>query len=49
MRTPRALAAAINPAVSVSRSKGKYSATRLPAANIGNRMTARAARSDRKQ
>jgi hypothetical protein len=46
-RMPRRRAAAINATVSVSRSKGKYSAMRLPALNMGNRATARAANLER--
>ena len=48
-RTPRRRAAAINAAVSVSRSKGRYSATRLPALKVGNRAMALAASLERER
>jgi hypothetical protein len=46
-RTPRRRAAAINAAVSASRSKGRYSATRLPDLNMGIPATALAANLER--
>jgi hypothetical protein len=46
-RTPRRRAAAINAAVSVSRSKGRYTAMRLPALNTGIPATALAANLER--
>src|SRR5580700_7763092 len=46
-RNLRRRAAAINAAVSVSRSKGKYSAIRLPVLNIGKPATALAANLER--